>query len=162
MAPFAYVPFLNERYKNQGFPPYQWSTFDSAPWTPLRKPLSECKVAIVSSGGLSRHEQRPFAPFARNDLTVLELRRDTRPEDVVINHGFYDHCDADKDPACVFPLWALLDLEAEGFIGSVAETHFSGFMGRIYSRTPVIKEKAPAVCARMRQEGVDAALLVPA
>ena len=30
------------------------------PWTPLAKPLSACRVALVSSAGIARHDQRPF------------------------------------------------------------------------------------------------------
>jgi hypothetical protein len=29
------------------------------PWTPLTKPLSACRVALVSSAGIARHDQ-PF------------------------------------------------------------------------------------------------------
>jgi hypothetical protein len=30
------------------------------PWTPLAKPLNACRVALVSSAGIARHDQPPF------------------------------------------------------------------------------------------------------
>jgi D-proline reductase (dithiol) PrdB len=30
------------------------------PWTPLAKPLGDCRVALVSSAGIARHDQPPF------------------------------------------------------------------------------------------------------
>src|SRR5512133_1358026 len=30
------------------------------PWTPLSKPLTECKVVLISTGGVHLHQDRPF------------------------------------------------------------------------------------------------------
>ena len=40
MEPIRYVDALNNKYGAMGFPPYQWSENDSAPWTALEKPLA--------------------------------------------------------------------------------------------------------------------------
>ena len=39
---------------------YPWRRIDPVPWTPLPRPLAECRVAIVSSAGLVLPEQEPF------------------------------------------------------------------------------------------------------
>jgi hypothetical protein len=30
------------------------------PWTPLAKPLSACRMVLVSNAGIARHDQWPF------------------------------------------------------------------------------------------------------
>ncbi len=40
---------------------YPWRRIEPVPWTPLRKPLAACKLALVSSAGFSLRGQEPFA-----------------------------------------------------------------------------------------------------
>src|SRR5512143_1324007 len=39
---------------------YRWRRIDPVPWTPLSKPLSACRVALVSSAGFVAPGQEPF------------------------------------------------------------------------------------------------------
>ena len=39
---------------------YRWRRVEPAPWAPLGKPLSSCKLGLVTSAGLSMPEQPPF------------------------------------------------------------------------------------------------------
>jgi hypothetical protein len=71
VEPIAYVARLNELYKSQGFPPYQWSVYESAPLTLLSKPLAHCRVALLTSGGVSRKDAAPFNPQARAAVLLL-------------------------------------------------------------------------------------------
>ena len=64
MEPVRYVDLLNRRYKAQGFPPYRWTVNTSAPFTPLRKPLRDCRVSMLTSGGVSRCASAPWNPDA--------------------------------------------------------------------------------------------------
>jgi D-proline reductase (dithiol) PrdB len=162
MKPIAYVACLNEFYRSQGFPPYRWTINEAAPLTRLRKPVDRCRVAMLSSGGVSRRDAAPFNPQARNDLRLDSIERDTPPGFFAINDDYYDHGDADRDINCIFPIQRLRELAAEGVIGEVAPRHYSGFMGRIYVRTAVVSEAAPALARSLREEGVDAFVLVPA
>ncbi|HYL60290.1 MAG TPA: glycine/sarcosine/betaine reductase selenoprotein B family protein [Candidatus Acidoferrales bacterium] len=162
MEPIAYVARLNEFYRSQGFPAYQWTVNDTAPLTPLKKPLNRCRVAMLTSGGVSHLNTSPFNPQARNDLRLDALDENTAPQLLVINDDYYDHSDADRDINCIFPIERLRELAAEGKIGEVAAHHYSGFMGRIYTRSAVINEAAPALARRLAEEGVDAFVLVPA
>ena len=63
---------------------------------------------------------------------------------------------------CVFPIDRLREQAAAGLIGSVAPRLWSGFMGRIYSRSKVVNESAPALFAELVADEVDLFLLVPA
>jgi D-proline reductase (dithiol) PrdB len=162
MEPIAYVKRLNAHYQSQGFAPYKWSVYDSAPLTALAKPLAQCRVALLTSGGVSHRDARPFNPQARNDLRLDVITSDTQPQLLVINDDYYSHRDADRDVNCIFPIDCLRALAAEGIIGAVARNHYSGFMGRIYVRDAVLNEAAPALARRLHAEEVDAAALVPA
>lgn len=162
MEPIRYVDRLNAFYRSQGFPPYQWSVYETAPLTPLTKPLSQCRVALLTSGGVSCKAMPPFNPLARNDLRVDAIPQETPADCFVINDAYYNHQDADRDINCIFPLERLRELADEGVIGGTAPHQYSGFMGRTYTRTAVLTEAAPALVRRLKQEGVDVFVLVPA
>ncbi|MBI2963205.1 MAG: hypothetical protein HYY35_05570 [Deltaproteobacteria bacterium] len=162
MEPIAYVPRLSDYYRSKGFPPYRWTIHQSAPLTRLRQPLDRCRVAMLTSGGVFHQDAAPFDPLARNDLRVDRVDRGTPATCFAINDAYYDHGDADRDLNCIFPIERLRELAAEGVIGEVAPHHYSGFMGRIYVRTAVVNEAAPALARQLRDERVDAFVLVPA
>jgi D-proline reductase (dithiol) PrdB len=162
MEPIAYVARLNEFYRTQGFPEYKWTIHESAPLTPLEKPLANCRVAMLTSGGVSCKDARPFNPQARNDLRLDAVDKDTLPQFFVINDDYYNHSDADRDINCIFPIERLRELASEGVIGEVGPHHYSGFMGRIYTRSAVVNEAAPALAQRLRDQRIDVFVLVPA
>ena len=162
MDPIAYVTRLNEFYRSQGFPAYKWTINDSAPLTPMRKALSDCRIAMLTSGGVSRKDTAPFNPQARNDLRLDAVANDTAADFFAIHDDYYNHADADRDINCIFPLERLRELAAQRVIGGLAPHHYSGFMGRTYIRSAVINEAAPALARKLRDESVDAFVLVPA
>ncbi|HUY27518.1 MAG TPA: glycine/sarcosine/betaine reductase selenoprotein B family protein [Candidatus Binataceae bacterium] len=162
MEPVRYVERLNVHYRAQGFPPYRWAVNETAPLTSLAKPLNRCRVTLLTSGGVSHCDTAPFNPLARNDLRVDALENSVEPRFLVINDDYYKHHDADRDINCIFPIERLRELADDGVIGSVAPHHYSGFMGRIYTRSAVINEAAPALARQLHQEEVDVAVLVPA
>jgi D-proline reductase (dithiol) PrdB len=162
VEPIRYVDRLNGFYASQGFPSYRWTINTQAPLTRLRNPLARCRVALLTSGGVSRKDAQPFNPLARNDLRVDAMPESTPSGFFQIHDNYYQHADADRDINCIFPLDRLRELAVEGVIGSVAPHHYSGFMGRIYTRTAVIDEAAPMLARQLRAEEVDAIVLVPA
>ena len=162
MQPIEYVTRLNEFYRSQGFPVYRWTINLSAPLAKLGQPLNRCRVAMLTSGGVSRKDAPGFDPQARNDLRLDAIGRDTSAHFFAINDDYYSHTDAERDINCVFPIDRLRELAAAGEIGEVAPHQYSGFMGRIYVRSAVVNEAAPALVRKLRDESVDAFVLVPA
>jgi D-proline reductase (dithiol) PrdB len=124
------------------------------------KPLAKSRVALISSGGVFRRDQPPFRAD-KNDLTFREIPADTDVRELRISHDHYDHRDAEQDVNCVFPIERMRELAAEGFIGGLAEVHFT-FMGRIFSKTGLLGEMIPGLISRLKALGVDLAFLVPA
>ncbi len=157
-----YVLGLNDMYQSQGFPPYKWSIFDSSPFTPLKTPVKEASVALISSGGVSMDDQKPFDPWAVNGLDFREIPSDTPFKRLNLNHNYFDHRDAVKDLNCVFPIKRLQELEQEGEIGCLASVAISLGMGRLYKRTALQNETVPKILDVLKQQKADAALLVAA
>ena len=159
--PIRYVDALNDYYGSMGNPPYRWTVNEAAPLHRLSKPLSECRVSLLTSGGVSQCAMPAFNPDARNDHRLDAIDSSTAADDFQIHDSYYDHSDAEADINCVFPLARLRELAACGEIGSVSEHFWSGFMGRIYNRSKVLEESGPAFAARLEDERVDILVAAP-
>ncbi len=134
------------------------------PFARLRRPLSQCRAALVTTAGIHLPEQPPFdMDDPDGDPTYREIPGDVDLSRLVITHKYYDHRDADADPNIVFPLDHFRDLAARGVIGQVNRRHFS-FMGHIDGPhlQRLTDQTAPEVAAKLRADGVDFAFLTPA
>ncbi len=136
------------------------------PWTPLAKPLSETRVALVSTAALALNDDTPFDQKGERrdpwwgDPTFRVLPSDTRTGDAKSYHMHIDTSVPDRDLDSVMPLARLAELEAEGFVGASVPSHYS-FMGYILKPKELLERSTPAMIERMKRESVDAALLVP-
>jgi D-proline reductase (dithiol) PrdB len=128
------------------------------PWAPFTKPLSEARIALMTSGGLFVEGQEPFA--LSNDPTYRQIPRGTTQEQVRAAHRGYDINGPLEDMNCLLPLTRMAELEAEGRIGALADTNFS-FNGSIPD-VANLQSWPHEVAAILRQEQVDAILLTPA
>lgn len=158
-APVEYMTRIRENYARLGYKPYQWViNTDPPPWQPLRKPLSQCRLGLVASGGIYVTGQVAF--HFKDDTSFRVIPKDVRTTDLRTAHFAYDQTDARRDPNVVFPIDTLRRLEQEGVIGALADRAYT-FMGGIYSARRVRDELAPQLTERLLAEQVDAALLVP-
>lgn len=133
------------------------------PWTPVTKPLSDSKVAIVTTAGVHLKSQNPFDMLDKmGDPEYRELPAGARREEYTITHDYYDHRDADRDINIVFPLDRLREMKEAGEIGSLAGANY-GFMGHIDGShiERLIKKTAPEVARKLKKAGVDVVLLTP-
>ena len=151
--PIAYIPRTRERYSN--YPAYRWVVNHEVPWTPLTKPIRQCRVALISSGGFYAKGQPSFVD---NDPSYRLVPMQTRRADLLIYHHGYRDDDPDRDPNCVFPMERLLEMAAAGEIAGTADAAVSFLMS--YSPNRDI-ERAGRIVEELRQMEVDAALCVP-
>lgn len=154
----------SEMLEQQGETPNKLSVIDlrmePVPWTPLRKPLSRCRVALVTTTGVHLQAQKPFDVEAKEgDPSWRELPSSTPLEEYRISHTHYDHSDADQDINCVFPISRVKEMVASGQLGSLADANY-GFMGFIKDLEK-LKENARAVARALLEQGVDVALGTP-
>ena len=158
--PVDYIERIREKYEALGYGAYQWVfSADVPPWRPLPKPLSECRLGLVASGGIYVSGQVAF--HYRDDTSLLAIPMDVPTRELRVTHFAYDLTDARQDPNVVFPIDTLRRLARDGVIGSLAASAYT-FMGGIYSSRRVREELAPRLTGCLLAEAVDAALFVPA
>lgn len=159
MEPLDYITIIRERYDKLGYPGYRWVVnADAPPWRPLPKPLSQCRLGLVASGGIYVAGQVAF--HWKDDTSYREIPMDVDTSDLRTSHFAYDQTDARQDINVVFPIDTLRELVAEGTVGELAANAFT-FMGGIYSARKVREDLAPRLTEALVAEGVDALLLVP-
>jgi D-proline reductase (dithiol) PrdB len=115
-------------------------------------------VAIISTAGLHRQDDRPFT-FDPGDYYRI-IPGDVKASDLLMSHVStnFDHSGFQQDWNVVFPIDRLQELDQEGVIGSVADFHYS-FMG---ATDPMqMEQDARKQAAILKQDKVDALLLVP-
>ena len=142
---------------------YRWRRIDPVPWTPLQKPLSECRLALVSSAGFVLPEQEPFDDSVRGgDVSFRKIPSDTPVTELIDSHrsDSFDHTGMGRDPNLAFPIDRVRERVASGRIGSVADNHLT-FMGAITSPARLIRDTAPRATRWLVEQQVDVALLVP-
>jgi D-proline reductase (dithiol) PrdB len=136
------------------------------PWAPLRKPLGESRVALISSAGVALKTDRPFDEEGErrnpwwSDPSYRVIPRGTLTEDVHLHHLHIERSFGESDLDCVMPLTRLEELAAAGEIGEVAPSHYS-FMGYLLRPQEFLAKAVPAIIQRLKAEAVDAVLLVP-
>jgi D-proline reductase (dithiol) PrdB len=140
---------------------------DAIPFTPLAKPLRECTIALVSTAGVARNDDKPFDQERERrdpwwgDPSFRVIPLGTTEQDVRLYHLHIDPRFGEADLDVVLPMRRLTELAREGIVGQPASRHYS-LMGYILEPTVLVEETAPMIAGRMRLEGVDAAALVPA
>ena len=56
MEHVRYIDRTRDYYLSQGYDKsYEWAHFDDVPFTPLAKPLSECKVGLLGTSEVAVH-----------------------------------------------------------------------------------------------------------
>ncbi len=157
-----FVPKLTEKYRSLGFPNYNWSVYDSSPFTSLKKPLEESCITLITSSGIFRDDQEPFEPngWPVNEVGLRLIPKETDVKRLGLHYNYYDHRDAVKDINCIFPVERLRDLEKEGVIGRLATSVISLGMGRTYKRSLIFKSLMPKIMDVLHGQGVEGVLLV--
>jgi D-proline reductase (dithiol) PrdB len=132
---------------------------ETTPFVVPSRPLAACSMAIVTTAGLHRRGDRPFGP---GDQSYRVIAGDTPTADVVQSHtslGF-DRVPIMRDVNISFPIDRLRELVVRGELGGLAPLHYS-FMGAQRELSRIDGETGPEVGRRLREEGVDLALLTP-
>ena len=130
--------------------------FESTPWV-SPPPLRDAKVALVSTAGLHRRDDRKFRGGA-SDYRLIPS--DVDYADLAMSHVSvnFDRSGYQQDVNIAFPLEHLHTLAANGEIGSVAQWHYS-FMGA--TAPEQFAESGAEVGRLLKDDGVSAAVLIP-
>ena len=164
-APIGYMKRTRDYYAAIGYDtPYRWAHYVAAPFQPLKKPLSQSRVAIITTAApydAAKGDQGPGAAYNGGAKFYSVYDGDTsKSHDLRISHIAYDrsHTSA-EDSGTWFPLPQLLHLAREGRIDEVAPRFFGAPTNRSHRVT--LETDAPEILRRCREDNVDAAVLVP-
>jgi D-proline reductase (dithiol) PrdB len=133
------------------------------PWSPLRKPLSEATVALVTSAGLHLRDDQPFIGDPKGgDTSYRVIPSTAKAADILQSHvsiGF-DHTAIYRDLNVTFPIDRLRELVEQGTLGRIGPQHYS-FMGAIRNPKPLLEDTGPEVADRLKAAGVDLVFITP-
>ncbi|HTR36096.1 MAG TPA: glycine/sarcosine/betaine reductase selenoprotein B family protein [Bryobacteraceae bacterium] len=142
---------------------YPYRRVDWRPGAVLQKPLSESRVAIVTTAAFYTPNQPRFDTSIRGgdwSFRTIPLETDLGSLRIAHRSDAFDTTGITADKNLALPLDRLQPMAEAGVIGSVAPRHFS-FMGSIAAPGRLIAETAPEVARLIAEDAVDAVLLTP-
>ena len=142
---------------------YRWQRIDPVPWTPLEKPLKDCRLALVSSAGIVTADQDPFDNFTlAGDPGIREISSYVDVASLRETHRIdaFDHSGVRQDPNLAFPINRMRELVEAGIIGSLNHRYFS-LMGSVTDPSKLTMDILPQIVPKLVEDQIDAALLIP-
>ena len=122
---FAYQAFMRA---------YPYRKVDWHPGARLEKPLSEARVAVVTTAAFFRRDQPPFDTTIRggdHSYRVIPADTDLRTLQIAHRSDAFDIRGITSDKNLALPLDRLKSLAEEGVIGSVAPRHYQRCFGQV-------------------------------
>jgi D-proline reductase (dithiol) PrdB len=155
----SYIDKSREYYAAHGYTKaYEWAANDDAPFTPLAKPLSECKIGCITT---SYFLPEGFVYQVPADLPRLPYVAD-RSETVRLENQYLSWAKDEthtRDTNTYLPLDRLDEYVGAGRIGSLS-SRFYGLPSQ-FSHRQTQRRDGPRVIEWLQEDDVDIALLVP-
>lgn len=137
------------------------------PWSPLSRSLSDCVVALISTGGIALKSDKPFDQEGerRNpwwgDPSYRIIPNTAGTGDIRVYHLHINQSLAESDLNCLLPVDRLNELAGAGKVGRSASSHYS-FMGYLLDPSELLGKTIPAIIESLRREEVNAVVMIPA
>jgi D-proline reductase (dithiol) PrdB len=162
--PVPYIRRTHEWYDTLGYGnPYRYAQYTHVPFTPLRKPLSQSRVVLLTTAAPyqpDKGDQGPTSAYnAAAKFFAVYSGDSALDHDLRVSHVGVDRAHITADANTWFPLPALRRAAARGRIGSVAPRFHGVPTNR--SQRHTLEVDCPEVLARCREDGADVAVLVP-
>ena len=163
-VPIPYRERISTYYQTLGYgAPYRWAHYAEVPFTPLKKPLAESRIGLVTTAApyqSGKGDQGPGAPYNGAAKFYRVYSGDAAVDhDLRISHIGYDriHTTA-TDSSAWFPLPLLREVAKSSRIGELASRFHGAPTNR--SQRVTLEQDCPELLARLREDQVDAAVLV--
>jgi len=146
----SYIDKSRDYYEAHGYEqPYKWAHFSDVPLTPLPKPLSECRVGLVTTAAIDPSDL--LSPFAAPAAPA--------PTDLATKHLHWHQAVTNTDDLGSFlPIDHLNEHAANGRIGSTSDRFYG--TPTLYSQRRTMKNAA-LVEQWCREDDVDLAVITP-
>jgi D-proline reductase (dithiol) PrdB len=92
------------------------------PYTPIRRDLKDCRIALVSTSGAYVEGMQPFS---ENDLSFRLIPSGTDTRQIRFIPGHFDTSKGAEDANVMFPVDRLRELAASGEVRTVSDHHIS-------------------------------------
>src|SRR5262245_51062431 len=92
------------------------------PYTPLKRELKDCRIALVSTSGAFGEGMQPFSD---NDLSFRLIPADTDTRKIHFVSGHFDTSKGAVDANIMFPLDRIRELAASREIRAITDYHIS-------------------------------------
>ena len=152
----SYIDKSREYYLTRGYSnPYRWAHFEDVPFSPLQRPLPQTALTLITTAHLIPAEDE--APSLHS---VYSVRSDDPPRRFSTDGLFWDrHATHTDDLDSYFPVHRLQELVHAGRIARLTQRLHG--LPTEYSQRLTRERDAPEVLRRCREDGADAAILVP-
>ncbi len=150
-------------------------TYEDAPFTPLKKPVSQLRLALMSSSGhfVEGDDPKPFdvdnmsqqeaesriTDFLRAEPQLSKIPIETPEDRLRVRHPGVDVRGAQADPNVNFPIALLREMQAEGKVAELFSTAYS-FVGAT-SQIRLQKHTGPEWVRMFHENQIEAVLMVP-
>jgi D-proline reductase (dithiol) PrdB len=163
-GPIRYIERTRRWYEALGYGEhYRWAHHVDVAFRPLARPLAQSRVTLLTTAAPYRPDkgdQSAGAPYNAAAKFYTVYSGDTSQDhDLRVSHVSVDRAHVGDDPDCWFPLPALRRAAAEGRVGALT-ARFHGVPTNRSQRHTVAVD-VPELLARCRDDGADAAVLVP-
>lgn len=164
-VPIPYMQRTRDWYLALGYGnPYRWAHYDDVPFVRLAGPLAESTLTLITTAAPfkpDKGDQGPGAPYNAAAKFYSVYSGDTSQEhDLRISHVAIDRTHTSmEDSGTWFPLRALRACVKNGRVGALAKRFHGVPTNR--SQRHTLEVDCPEVLSRCREDGVDAAILVP-
>jgi D-proline reductase (dithiol) PrdB len=163
--PIRYIDRSRAYYLALGYDnPYRWAHNRDVPFAPVTKPLVSSRVSLITTAAPFKPDagdQGPWAPYnAAAKFTEVYSMPIDPPPDLRISHVGYDrkHTSA-EDINSYFPLERLKEAAVERRIGELNPRFYA--VPTLRSQRLTNERDAPRILDLCREDGIDAAVLVP-
>jgi len=163
-VPIPYRERISTYYQTLGYgAPYRWAHYAEVPFAPLKKPLAESRIGLVTTAAPyqpDKGDQGPGAVYNGSAKFYTVYSGDTAVDhDLRISHIGYDrvHTTA-ADSNSWFPLPLLRKVARSRRIGELGPRFHGAPTNR--SQRVTLEQDCPELYARLAQDKVGAAILV--
>jgi len=163
-VPIPYLTRIRDYYQGLGYgAPYRWANYADVPFAPLRRPLGEARVGLITTAAPHQPDKGDQGAGAAYNAAVkfysVFSGDSAKDHDLRISHLGYDRAHTTAEDASTwFPLAQLRRLAQTGWIGEVAPRFHGAPTNR--SQRTTLESDCPELLKRVREDHVDAVLLV--
>ncbi len=163
--PVRYIERTRSYYLGLGYEnPYVWAHYIDVPFSPLKKPLTQSVLGLITTAvpyDSDKGPQGQGAPYNSTAKFYQPYQQSIEGKvDLRIAHVGIDRKNANmEDSNCWFPLEAAKRAVAKGEVGALSPNFYGLPTNR--SQRHTLEMDAPRILEMLQLDGVDVAVLIP-